>query len=315
MTTLQERKKPPLNVAPALGALNRGAQRLRQPAGTAAERSAAASILNWTLPVLAGLTFWVFAFGGVISALAEHHDQHGLYVTFRQEVYDGVAPLGGAMKEGKPVALLESSTGGLDQLVVVEGSSASDLRSGPGHLPGTPLPGQPGAVVIMGRSVSYGHPFGRIAQFHAGDKIIATTGEGQYTYVVEDVRRPGDLLPQPLPAGGSQLTLVTSEGSGWRAGWAPSHAIYVDAVLQGKAAAGAATTGAPRPADAVMTNDTGGLYEVLLWLQLLIGVSILILLGRRKWGAWQVWLVGMPLLLAALWGVTNSAWPLLPNLV
>jgi len=35
----------------------------------------------------------------------------------------------------------------------------------------------------------------------------------------------------------------------------------------------------------------------------------------ERWGRWQTWLVGAPLVLAALWGVSETAVQLLPNLM
>jgi sortase A len=37
--------------------------------------------------------------------------------------------------------------------------------------------------------------------------------------------------------------------------------------------------------------------------------------SRVRWGRWQTWLLGGPLLLAALWGVSTTAIQLLPNLL
>jgi sortase A len=34
-----------------------------------------------------------------------------------------------------------------------------------------------------------------------------------------------------------------------------------------------------------------------------------------RWGRWQTWLVGLPLCLAVLWGISENALLLLPNLV
>ncbi len=44
-------------------------------------------------------------------------------------------------------------------MVVVEGTGADQLRSGPGHYPGTPLPGETGNVAIAGHRTTYLHPF------------------------------------------------------------------------------------------------------------------------------------------------------------
>ena len=291
------------------------ARRPRQRTAAATKLPVRVEVAQWCLISLAVLAIWMVGFGAAISSLAEHHSQHGLYVNFRQQLADGVAPLGGAMKEGSPVALLEAPTGGLHNVVVAEGSSGRDLRAGPGHFPGTPLPGQPGAVLLLGRSVSFGGPFGKITSMRPGDGITATTGQGTFKYVVEDVRRSGDPLPRPLPAGGGQLTLVTSEGAGWRLGWAPTHAVYVDAVLSGTSVPVASSTAISTSADAIMASDSGNLYQIVLWLQLLVILVVLVLVGKRRWGLGHMWLIGTPVLLAVLWQTTSTLWPLLPNII
>jgi sortase A len=281
----------------------------------AAELSTTSATAQWALVGLAAVALWLGLFGAGISALPEQHAQHGLYAKFRNQLALGTASLGGAVAEGTPVAMVQSAAGGLHGIVVAEGTSSADLRSGPGHLPGTVLPGQAGVSVLMGRSVSYGGPFRHIADLHAGEAVVVTTAQGRFKYVVSGVRRAGDRLPAALPAGGSQLTLVTSEGTGWRSGWAPTHAVMVDAVLKGKAAPPPSTTGIPRAVDQPMHRDSSRLYALVLWLQLLVIAVVGIVIARARWGAWQSWLIGLPVVAAALWGASNTAAVLLPNLV
>ena len=278
------------------------------------ELTFAAAVAQWALLALAGLATWLVAFGLGFSALQEHHAQTVLYAKFRDDLAQATVSVGGAMPRGAPVTLLNAVDGGLHDLVVVEGTSSSQLRQGPGHYPGTPLPGQAGVTTIFGRGTTFGGPFGAITKLRPGDTITATTGQGVFTYVVEDVRRPGDPFPKALPVGGSQLTLVTSEGSGWRSVWAPSHAVYVDALLKDKTVPSASTVGLPSTDEAPMQGDTSGLYPLVLWMQLLALAIVGVVLGRSRWGVWQTWLVGTPVVIAALWGASNNIWLLLPNL-
>ena len=279
-----------------------------------AELGVAAATAQWALVSLAALALWLVAFGLGASALIEHHQQHDLYNRFRQNLADAVAPVGGAIKRDVPVAMFDAPSGGLHDLVAVEGSSSSDLRGGPGHYPGSVLPGQAGVSIFLGRATGFGGPFGDILAFHVGDKIVATTGQGQFTYSVLAVSGPGDPIPA-FVSGQSRLLLVTSEGSGWRTGWAPTHAVYVHAVLQGKTVPRPNSVGTPRASDKPMKSDTSGLTGLLLWMQLLVIAAIGVVIGRARWGSWQTWLVGVPVVLTALWGVSQSAWVLLPNLV
>ncbi len=293
-------------------------RRIRPPAlsiSKGSEISAGVRVLSWTLGGLAVLGLWLVLFGLVLSGLSESHAQHSLYASFRKQLAAATAPIGGAIPEGAPVAVLDSAKGGLHGLVVVEGSSSTDLRAGPGHVPGAPLPGQAGVSVIMGRSTTFGAPFGEITSLVRGDPIDVTTGQGIFHYEVEDVRGPGDPFPATLASGGSQLTLVTSQGAGWRTGWAPSRAVFVDALLMGHSVAAPVNQNIPTTADGVQHGDSRGLYPLVLWLQLLLIAVVGAVWARLRWGGRQSWVVATPVIVAALWGASTSMWQLLPNLM
>ena len=67
---------------------------------------------------------------------------------------------------------------------VVEGVQLTDLAIGPGHYPGTPLPGQIGNAAIAGHRTTHGAPFFRVNELGVGDKIFINTLAGNYTYSV-----------------------------------------------------------------------------------------------------------------------------------
>jgi sortase A len=56
-------------------------------------------------------------------------------------------------------------------LVVVNGTSVSDLRRGPGRHLQTYMPGEHGLVYIAGHRTTYGAPFGDIDELKVGDPI------------------------------------------------------------------------------------------------------------------------------------------------
>lgn len=68
--------------------------------------------------------------------------------------------------------------------VVVEGVQVTDLRKGPGHYPGTALPGRIGNFVVSGHRTTYGAPFGRLDQLRPSDPIVLETRTGWYVYRV-----------------------------------------------------------------------------------------------------------------------------------
>jgi sortase A len=68
--------------------------------------------------------------------------------------------------------------------VVIEGVGHEDLKKGPGHYPGTALPGAIGNMVISGHRTTYGAPFNRIDELRIGDAIVLETRDTWFTYRV-----------------------------------------------------------------------------------------------------------------------------------
>ena len=88
---------------------------------------------------------------------------------------------------GDPVGRLSVPAIGLST-VVVEGTGGAELRAGPGHYPGTALPGGRGTVAIAGHRTTYGAPFRRIDDLDPGDRIELAMPYGRFTYRVERTR-------------------------------------------------------------------------------------------------------------------------------
>ena len=65
-----------------------------------------------------------------------------------------------------------------------EGITLTTLNHGPGHWPGTAMPGHQGNVVIAGHRVSHDKPFRNIDQLVPGDQVILTSDEGRFVYQV-----------------------------------------------------------------------------------------------------------------------------------
>ena len=68
---------------------------------------------------------------------------------------------------------------------VIQGTDTSDLEAGPGHYPGTALPGMGQTVGVAGHRTTYLAPFRFINQIAKGDRIIMTMPYGTFTYVVQ----------------------------------------------------------------------------------------------------------------------------------
>jgi sortase A len=270
----------------------------------------------WVLLTIGLLALWLVSYARVFSGIEQHAAQRPLYDQLREELAKATAPVGGAIEPGAPVALIDAPAAGIDNQVVIEGTSSNLTRNGPGHRRDTPMPGQAGTSVLMGRSITFGAPFGSIASSQPGDSITITTGQGAFEFTVEQVRRPGDPTAVPLQDGQSRVTLVTSESSGVWQGWAAQSPVFVDALLQGKAVeTPTGRPGAVSPSEASMAASTYTLMQLVLWLQLLLVVVVLWVWAAMRWGRWQTWMVAVPAFAAALWGTTSVAFAMLPNLL
>ena len=111
---------------------------------------------------------------------------------------------------GNPVGLLSIPAIGVNGAAIVEGTGESQLQEGPGHYPGTPLPGEAGNAAIAGHRTTYGAPFYNLDAVKVGDAINVETPQGlfQYRVVTAKVVDPSDttvLEPTLLP----ELTLTT----------------------------------------------------------------------------------------------------------
>lgn len=290
-------------------------------AGTSHARRPASVVVRVSLGAtlaFAGLAVFLSIYAVGLSALQEQRSQHQLYAQLRGLLAPAspvAPPIGGAIRPGTPVALLNAPEAGIQRTVVVEGTSSGDLVKGPGHLRDTPLPGQAGQSVVLGKSLTAGAPFRHLSRLTVGDTVTVTTAQGEFRYTVVDKRVAGDPIPG-LAAGGSRLVLVTSSGSGWLGLITPSHLVYVDADLDGQVATapGGRPIAVPTP-EQPGNSDPGAWPFVVLWLQALLVAAVAVVWSWKRWGRRQTWLVGVPLLLAVSWGVADTAMRLLPNVV
>ena len=129
---------------------------------------------------------------------------------------------------GDPVAIIDIPEIDLEK-AVIEGTGPVELEQGPGHFRNTPLPGQPGNVVLAGRRTTYGAPFARLSELAEGDTIVAMTLQGSFEYTVVDgqIVEPGDedVLAESED---NRLTLVTSHPE-----YLPNERLVVIAELNG----------------------------------------------------------------------------------
>lgn len=110
---------------------------------------------------------------------------------------------------GEPVAFIRIPKLGVVD-VVFSGDERPILNKGPGHMPDTPLPGQPGNSVISGHRTTYGRPFFDLDALQPGDVVEVESAAGVHRYEVREtviVKPNGIWVTDPRPGG--WLTLIT----------------------------------------------------------------------------------------------------------
>jgi len=72
-----------------------------------------------------------------------------------------------------------------------EGIRIPTLDDGPGHWPGSAMPGELGNVVVAGHRTSNGAEFRHLDDLVVGDEVIMTTPQGRFVYLVESIEIVG----------------------------------------------------------------------------------------------------------------------------
>ncbi len=97
------------------------------------------------------------------------------------------------------------------------------LIEGPGHWPGTPLPGQAGNAVLSGHRTTYTHPFGDLNLLELGDTVkTKLTGEKMVRFevtrntVVPEAEYADFVLRQPKRPNVRSITMFACHPKGYR---------------------------------------------------------------------------------------------------
>jgi sortase A len=271
------------------------------------QRSDTATIVSQGLTAFSLLVAAMIAFLFVFSGLAEARSQVGLRRSFETAIANLKAPIGGVITNGVPVAEIDIDAIGLHR-IVVQGTTSSALRSGPGHLRQSPLPGQEGNAVVIGRKTAYGGAFRRISSLDQGDHISVTTGEGHFDYVVDTVRRvAADDGSELVNAGTNQLTLVTSDPA-----FLATRRLVVTSHLNGRAYAPSADATPVTRAELGLAGETDAVLPLVLWLEVLLLAAVGATWLWRRWARWSAYVVSLPVLFAITWLVFENLTRLLP---
>ncbi|MDY7543001.1 MULTISPECIES: sortase [unclassified Cryobacterium] len=276
-------------------------------------------VIRSALAIVAILIFGFLANLTVLGQLQHIVSQQQLTNTFRYELSQGTAPVSEGtvdkvlLTAGTPVAVLDIPSIDVHE-IVVEGTDSGTLRTGPGHRRDTPLPGQSGISVLMGRAAAYGGPFARLQELRPGQQFTVITGQGEQTFSVLGLRYAGDPAPATLGAGKSRLILESARGPAY----VPSGVVRVDAELvsETKPAGKRQTTFATLPLqDKELATDTTTVWALVFALQFLLVIELAAVWAFRRVGLRKTWIVFLPVVTVGGLFVADQLVRLLPNLL
>jgi sortase A len=224
------------------------------------------------------------------------------------------APRTGDPSEGVPIGDIRIPVIGINQ-VVVEGTNTPDLRKGPGHYIGTPMPGQGGNAAIAGHRTTYGHPFYNLDGVKVGDPIVVTTLQGIFVYNTTKsfVVSPSDthVIDNVFA---NYLTLTTCN---------PRFSASTRLIVQAKLAHSQLFPNKGLPTTQLHTDPNSGnlagdssvqLTQTFFWgaLFLVVGGGVLYAAWRFRRQRWMIYGVGTLGCLVLLWFFFGAISPLLP---
>ena len=146
-----------------------------------------------------------------------------------QRARDFGATAAGVLAEGAPVARLLVPKIALDD-IVLEGVTPDVLNGGPGHLPGSALPGESGNAVV---SAHRDRHFRRLGELATGDTVVTETEGGRTSWRVVGRTVVNKDAPVIRRESGRVLTLTTCWPIGYLGG-APERLILRAVPLDAK---------------------------------------------------------------------------------
>ena len=222
--------------------------------------------------------------------------------------------------EGEAIGQIQIPRIGLDA-IVVEGVGDDDLKSGPGHYPSTPEPGQKGNAAVAGHRTTYGAPFGSIDELQPNDEITVTTVQGKFTYaVMKQNDGSGHIIVNPEQTevlnevpGKNTLTLTACHPK-----YSASQRIIVFAQLKGQplpAQPHSAGTQAPAPTlvNESLSGKTAPKLPAIAFGLVCAAIWILAWQLGKRWKKWPSYAIGLPFFLIALFYFFENFSRLLPS--
>lgn len=134
--------------------------------------------------------------GSTTSAASSQRAVHAAASRFRK-----------AATEGEPIGRIKVKRLGLD-MILVNGTDTSSLRTGPGRDLHTFMPGEGQLVYIAGHRTTYGAPFAHIDRLEAGDRIVLEMPYANAVYrVTRHVIVPADDIARLESHGREEVAL------------------------------------------------------------------------------------------------------------
>jgi sortase A len=121
------------------------------------------------------------------------------------------------------------------RFAIVQGTALAQLALGPGHVPGTALPGKIGNFAVAAHRVTAGNPFYHLDDLRPGDTVLIDTAAVTFVYQIThtDLVLPGDTaVLDPVPGHPRErpheamITLITCDPP-----WTGTHRIIVSGTL------------------------------------------------------------------------------------
>ena len=224
--------------------------------------------------------------GQFIASQHLHHESAKILPPTTPTSPPVIAPTIPAPAPGSPVGILSIPKISLS-MVIVEGTDTDQLRSGPGHYPATPLPGEAGNSAIAGHRTTYLHPFYNLNELVPGDPIDILTAQGWFVYNVisSQAVSPTDLAvvaPTPTPT----LTLTTCNPR-----YSASQRLVVHASLVADLLAGTKAPTPTTPTKAKVTPTKPAKH----------GKSVEPVALQRRWWQAILWGIAVAALTIAIW--------------
>ena len=146
-----------------------------------------------------------------VTDLLSNARQDELTAELREE-WAAPAAVPAELQGGEAFAMLHIPRLGADYArAVVEGTGTEDLEQGPGHYPGTAMPGEQGNFAVAGHRVGRGSPFLEIDELRAGDPVVVETADSWFVY---RVLGPADVVPGQQVVSPSDVSVIAPTPNG-----------------------------------------------------------------------------------------------------